>query len=157
MAFTTTSVPQAILFISVAGSGKAAIGTKAAGRLSWTFLDADNFYPTANIEKVKQGIRLKDEDRQPWLERLHSEIKERLGRQESVILACSTLKESYRATLSDQLPQSQLDVNPIRDCFQPRVSDFFSKELLDSQLATLEKPKDAIIVDARKSPDEVVN
>jgi len=34
---------------------------------------------------------------------------------------------------------------------------FFSKELLDSQFATLEKPKDAIIVDARKSPDEIVH
>lgn len=106
---------------------------------------------------MKQGIRLKDEDRRPWLERLHSELKERLGRQGSVILACSALKESYRATLSDQLPQFQLDANPIRDHLQHRVSHFFSKELLDSQFATLEKPKDAIIVDARKSPDEIVN
>jgi carbohydrate kinase (thermoresistant glucokinase family) len=104
---------------------------------------------------MKQGIRLKDEDRRPWLERLHSELKERLGRQESLILACSVLKE--RTTLSDQLPQFQLDANPIRDHLQHRVSHFFSKESLDSQFATLEKPKDAIIVDARKSPDEVVN
>ena len=61
--------------MGVAGSGKTAVGKGVATRLNWLFLDADVFHPAANIEKMKQGIPLNDEDRTPWLLALRDELK----------------------------------------------------------------------------------
>jgi gluconokinase len=154
--------PRAVILMGVAASGKTAVGKKVAERLHWTFLDADNFHPAANIEKMKHGIPLNDDDRVPWLQRLHDELQHQLTEGHSVILACSALKESYRNTLRDRISPLtfvllDVDAETIRDRLQHRTAHFFPKELMESQFATLEKPKDAIIVDARKPLDAVVD
>lgn len=153
---------QAVVLMGVAGSGKTAVGMQVAQKLGWLFLDADNFHPPANIEKMKHGIPLNDEDRAPWLRRLHDELQQQIDNGRSVILACSALKESYRKVLSDETTPPKfvyLDVDPetIQNRLQHRTAHFFPKELMESQFAALEKPKDAIIVDARKSLAEVVD
>jgi gluconokinase len=154
--------PQAIICMGVSGSGKTTIGKLAADRLGWIFLDADDFHPAANIEKMKHAIPLNDEDRQPWLDRLHQELRERLEKKESVILACSALKESYRSKLSDHLPELafvylDIDIETIRERLAHRAGHFFAKELLDSQFAALEKPKNAIYVNARQPAEAIVS
>ena len=148
--------------MGVAGSGKTAIGKGVAARLNWLFLDADDFHPAANIEKMKHGIPLNDQDRIPWLRALRNELRRLLAEGRSVILACSALKESYRKLLSDDVaPMSfvllDVDQETIRERLQHRSAHFFPKELMNSQFAALEKPKDAIIIDARKSLDEVID
>jgi gluconokinase len=153
---------KAAVLMGVAGSGKTAVGKQVADKLHWLFLDADDFHPPANIEKMKHGIPLTDEDRAPWLQRLHDELQHQVNDRRSVILACSALKESYRKILRDEtFPPTfiYLDVDPetIKERLSHRSSHFFPKELMDSQFATLEKPKDAVVVDARKSLDDVVN
>lgn len=147
--------------MGVAGSGKTAVGMQVAQKLDWIFLDADNFHPPANIEKMKHGIPLNDEDRAPWLKRLHDELQNQMAEGHSVILACSALKESYRSVLRDEVTPPTfvyLDVDPqtIRDRLQHRTAHFFPKELMESQFAALEKPKGAIIIDARKPLQEVI-
>jgi gluconokinase len=154
--------PRAVVLMGVAGSGKTAVGKKLAEKLQWLFLDADSFHPAANIEKMKHGIPLNDDDRVPWLKRLHDELLNQLAEGHSVILACSALKESYRDALRDHVSplafvHLDVDAETIRNRLQHRTAHFFPKELLESQFATLEKPKDAIIVDARKTLDEVVD
>jgi gluconokinase len=154
--------PRAVILMGVAGSGKTAVGKKVAEKLNWTFLDADNFHPPANIEKMKLGIPLNDDDRVPWLQRLHDELQHQLTQRHSVILACSALKESYRNTLRDHISlltfvHLDVDAETIRNRLQHRTAHFFPKELMESQFATLEKPKDAVIVDARKPLDAVVD
>ena len=153
---------QAVVLMGVAGSGKTAVGMQVAQTLGWIFLDADNFHPPANIEKMKHGIPLNDQDRAPWLQRLHDELQHQVAEGHSVILACSALKESYRSVLRDEafpVKFVYLDVDPqtIRDRLQHRTAHFFPKELMESQFATLEKQKDALIVDARKPLAEVVD
>jgi gluconokinase len=154
--------PKAVILMGVAGSGKTAVGKGVAARLNWLFLDADDFHPAANIEKMKHGIPLNDQDRLPWLRALRDELKRLLAEGRSVILACSALKESYRKLLSDDVaPMSfvllDVDQETIRERLQHRSAHFFPKELMNSQFAALEKPKDAIIIDARKSLDEVTD
>jgi gluconokinase len=156
-----TKHSRAAILMGVAGSGKTAVGMRVAQKLDWIFLDADDFHPPANIEKMKHGIPLNDQDRAPWLQRLHDELQRHLVEGHSVILACSALKESYRKVLRDGVPPPKfvcLDVDPetIRDRLEHRTTHFFPKELMESQFAALEKPKDAVIIDARKSLDEVV-
>jgi carbohydrate kinase (thermoresistant glucokinase family) len=154
--------PHAVILMGVAGSGKTAVGTQTAARLHWLFLDADNFHPPANIEKMKHGIPLNDADRVPWLQRLHDELQHQTNAGRSVILACSALKESYRKILRDEALQPTfvyLDVDPetISARLSQRAAHFFPKALMDSQFAALEKPKDAVVIDARKPLDEVVD
>jgi gluconokinase len=157
-----TNHPQAVVLMGVAGSGKTAVGMQVAQKLSWIFLDADNFHPPANIEKMKHGIPLNDQDRAPWLQRLHDELQDQMAEGHSVVLACSALKETYRKVLRDEVSPPTfvyLDVDPetIRDRLQHRTAHFFPKELMESQFAALEKPKDAVIVDARKPLADVVD
>jgi gluconokinase len=152
--------PKAAVLIGVAGSGKTAVGTKLARQLHFLFLDADDFHPAANIEKMKHGIPLTDEDRDPWLHRLHDELQRQLAAGRSVILACSALKAAYRKILKEGMPQLvfiylAIDRETIRRRLGSR-SHFFPKELMDSQFAALEKPCDAIWVDARQSIEQVV-
>src|ERR1700741_3158442 len=92
-----------ILVMGTTGAGKTTVGKLIAQTLGWTFLDADDFHPQANIEKMKHGIPLTDDDRVPWLHRLHDELQHRLNEAQSVILACSALKESYRRALRDRV------------------------------------------------------
>jgi gluconokinase len=88
--------PRAMILMGVAGSGKSTVGASLAERLDWSFLDADDFHPAANVEKMSNGIPLNDEGRMPWLRRLHDELEHRLASGASVVLGCSALKESYR-------------------------------------------------------------
>ncbi len=74
--------------MGVAGSGKTAVGKGVAARLNWLFLDADDFHPAANIEKMKHGIPLNDQDRIPWLRALRNELRRLLAEGRSVIVAC---------------------------------------------------------------------
>jgi gluconokinase len=148
--------------MGVSGSGKTAVGTRLAEKLPYEFLDADNFHPPANIEKMKHGIPLTDEDRIPWLHNLHREIASRLSQGKSAILACSALKESYREMLREGLSQIRfvylhVDRETLVQRLQQRKGHFFPKELLDSQLATLEVPHDALVVEEDRPLDEVVD
>ena len=52
-----------LLVMGVTGSGKTTVGKLLAQRLGWLFLDADDFHPPQNIEKMKHGVSLTDEDR----------------------------------------------------------------------------------------------
>jgi gluconokinase len=161
---TSFSMPEpcAIILMGVAGSGKTAVGSRAAKRLGWLFLDADDFHPPANVEKMKRGIPLDDNDRAPWLERMNAELRRLVAEGRSVILACSALKDAYREKLRDQLPEARfvfldVDRNTLLERLQKRQAHFFPKELLDSQLATLEQPHDAFVVDANRPIDAVVD
>jgi gluconokinase len=153
--------PLAIILMGVSGSGKTAVGVGLAGVLQCQFLDGDNFHPPANVEKMREGVPLTDEDRVPWLENLHRELATRLGRGETVVLACSALKESYRSILGHALPQVRfvflkVDKETLMKRLQNRHGHFFPSSLLESQLATLEPPKGAFVVEENRPLDNVV-
>ena len=56
-----------IVVMGVSGSGKTTIGKMLANKLNLSYYDADDFHPQSNISKMKSGIALNDDDRQPWL------------------------------------------------------------------------------------------
>ena len=94
-----------IVLMGVSGSGKTTVGTELARQLSWTFVDADDFHPTANVEKMHRGIPLNDEDRRPWLAAIHQRLLEAAHNGESVVLACSALKHAYQEYLQHEEPE----------------------------------------------------
>ncbi|MGB6596161.1 MAG: gluconokinase [Candidatus Acidiferrum sp.] len=149
-----------VIVMGTTGSGKTTIGTLLAKRLRWEFMDADAFHPPSNVEKMKHGIPLTDADREPWLKALHDKILEWYSESRNVVLACSALKQSYRDELRATAGVKFVYLKGSYELFSKRVlarkGHFAKQDLLASQFADLEEPKDAITVDARKSPQEMV-
>lgn len=148
------------ILMGVSGSGKTTIGEKLARALGLPFYDADDFHPTANINKMSRGIPLTDADRLPWLEGLAKNLQswnEGIG----AVLACSALKEEYRKILRQGIPVTwiYLDGSPkmILQRLEARSGHFMSSVLLDSQLETLEVPDYAIHADISLGVVEIVN
>lgn len=152
-----------VVLMGVSGAGKTTIGTLLAERTGAIFADADDFHPLANKQKMAAGNPLTDEDRQPWLERLNQLLRDWHASGVSGVLACSALKQQYRETLATALPPGTLSfclLEASRDLLAHRLEErhheFMTPRLLDSQLATLEPPKDAWVVKNDRTPDEVV-
>jgi gluconokinase len=147
-----------LVIMGVSGSGKTTIAQALARRLNFEFIEGDEFHSRANREKMHSGIPLTDADRKPWLEVLRSRIVAMLARKGNAVLTCSALRQSYRDTLA--MPGVKfiyLKVSPavVRERLAKRRGHFFNPALLESQLATLEEPRDAIVVDADKPDLEV--
>ena len=87
------------VIMGVSGCGKTTIGQGLANQLGCPFYDGDNFHPPENIAKMSSGIPLNNDDRKPWLKRLHSIIVDHLNRDEMAVVACSALKKRYRDIL----------------------------------------------------------
>jgi gluconokinase len=149
-----------IVLMGVTGSGKTTIGRLLSRELNWKFYDADDFHTPANIEKMRSGTPLNDEDRRPWLERLNELIRRCLERNETAVLACSALKESYREFLliDDRVRLIYLkgDSGIIQKRLSERREHYMNPSLLDSQFETLEEPERGWHVDISLSPDEIV-
>jgi gluconokinase len=152
-----------VIVFGVSGAGKTTIGKLLAQELGWRFYEADDCHSQANIEKMRSGIPLTDEDRWPWLENLRQLIKRSLEAGENAVLACSALKRAYRERLrvSDEVKFVFLhgDYALIEKQLRQRRSHFMNPELLRSQFADLEKPKpdeDVITVELGRTPEEIV-
>lgn len=150
-----------ILVMGVAGSGKTTIGLKLAGELGWSFADADDFHPPANIAKMAAGEPLTDTDRAPWLAALRRHIEGCLSRGENAVVTCSALKESYRQVLvadTAQVKLVHLHGSPelLRSRLNQRQGHFMRPAMLDSQLAALETPTHALSIDVVETPEAIV-
>lgn len=152
-----------VIVFGVSGAGKTTIGKLLAKRLGWRFLEADDFHPRANIEKMRSGRPLTDEDRWPWLERLREQISISLASKQDAVLACSALKRAYREHLrvSGEVKFVFLrgDYALIAERLRHRRGHFMNPELLRSQFADLEEPKsdeDVLTIGLGRTPHELV-
>jgi gluconokinase len=150
------------MIFGVSGAGKTTLGKLLARKLGWPFYEADDFHSPANVEKMRAGIPLTDEDRWPWLESLRELIK-RLDAKEDAVLACSALRHAYRRFLrvNDQVKFVYLrgDYALIADQLRKRKGHFMNPELLESQFADLEEPRAAegiLTVELGRTPRELV-
>lgn len=88
-----------VLLMGVSGAGKTAVGQRLADRLGWSFVDADDLHPAANVARMKAGVPLTDEDRLPWLLSVRAAMVEHAESGRSLVVACSALKHAYRELL----------------------------------------------------------
>jgi carbohydrate kinase (thermoresistant glucokinase family) len=129
-----------VVVMGVSGSGKTTIGAALADALGLPFVDGDALHPAANVAKMAAGIPLDDADRAPWLDAVGQ-----LLAAGPVVVACSALKRVYRDRLRAAAPTLQLVfLDGSRDLLASRMAarpgHFMPTTLLDSQLATLERP-----------------
>lgn len=153
--------PRFFIIMGVSASGKSTVGKLLAERLGWDFYDGDDFHPPANIAKMAAGIPLDDQDRAPWLARLRELIRTCLEQNRPGVLACSALKQSYRDELLQGNPGARFvylrgDYETILARISSRPGHYMKADMLKSQFAALEEPTDAIVVDVRLSPDQMV-
>ena len=146
------------IVMGVAGCGKTTIGSKLARSLGVLFLDADDFHPEANLKKMSSGTPLDDSDRIPWLEILREELRSNRG----CVLACSALKQHYRSMLEDTDRDTVfilLDISKetARCRLCSRANHFMPETLVDSQFDSLERPTDALVVDAEEPVNSVLD
>lgn len=152
-----------VVLMGVCGSGKTEIGRRVAARLGCDFLDGDDFHPPANVEKMRAGAALTDADRWPWLDRLAAEIGGRLEGGTGAVVACSALARRYRDRLGLARPGIVLvhlagDRDLLAGRLAARRGHFMPPSLLDSQLATLERPaadERAVTIDVAALPDAI--
>ena len=135
-----------IIVMGVSSSGKSTVGQSIARRLHVPFLDGDGYHPEANVEKMRAGTPLTDEDRWPWLERLAQALHEAADRKDAAVGACSSLKRAYRDYLVEKAgePIRFVYLKGSRDVIGERMArrkhEYMPTSLLDSQFATLEEP-----------------
>jgi gluconokinase len=134
--------------MGVSGAGKTTIGRSLAGELGWPFLDGDDFHPPQSVAKMAAGVALDDADRWPWLDSLNQQLKQ----QQSAVLACSALKESYRQRLTRGVGQFRFvylhgSFELIAARLAQRRHRYMPAALLRSQFEALEPPAQAIAVD----------
>ncbi len=147
--------------MGVTGSGKTTVGNLLAERLECGFSDADDFHPPANVEKMRSGTPLQDEDRWPWLAALRKAIDGWQEQGVSHIVACSALKHAYRQILSPDDDVVFVFLKGSADVIGPRLKarqgHYMNPDLLGSQFDALEEPVDAVTVDIAKTPEEIAD
>jgi gluconokinase len=151
-----------IVMTGAAGAGKTTVGRELAQALGWRLIEGDDYHSPASVAKMRAGIALTDADRAPWLAALHRLIDTAVSRREHLVVACSALRERYRTELRGGLPGVRLvylraDEPTLRRRLSARTGHFAGPALLDSQLAALEPPADALAIDATLPPRQIVD
>ena len=132
-----------VVVMGVSGTGKTTVAEHLVTKLGWPFAEGDTFHPAANVDKMRHGIPLDDNDRWPWLQSLADWIGARETTGENAVVTCSALKRSYRELLRTGHPSvwfAHVASTPeaLRVRLTQRAGHYMPPSLLDSQLATLE-------------------
>jgi len=153
-----------IIIFGVSGAGKTTVGKLLARELDWHFYEADDFHSPANVEKMRRGSPLTDDDRWPWLDSLRALIRRCLNTGENAVLACSALKRAFRQHLRVS-PKVKLiflrgDYELIAGQLRGRRDHFMNPALLRSQFADLEEPQpdeEITTIELGRSPRDLVD
>ncbi|WP_458094652.1 gluconokinase [Roseomonas sp. WA12] len=159
-----SGAPTVLVIMGVAGCGKTTAAIELANTMGWTYQEGDSLHPPENVEKMRGGTPLTDEDRWPWLGAIAGVIDAWLAEGTSAVLTCSALKRVYRDIIIGDRPGVRLvyiqgDRTLLQERLAGRRGHYMPPSLLDSQLATLEEPapeENPIVVSARHAPQEIV-
>lgn len=143
-----------IVVTGVSGSGKTTVGRALAEAVSGTFHDADDYHSANNIGKMARGVPLSEKDRRPWIDALRPEIERWRRSQDIVVLACSALTERIRNDFGLRANGVRIvHLEGERNLLEARMRSrrhFMAPELLASQLQLLERPAQALVLDAAR-------
>jgi gluconokinase len=161
---TAKGTPTSVVVMGVSGSGKSTVAAGLVERLGWEFAEGDDFHPPANVEKMRSGTPLGDEDRWPWLRTLAAWIGDHERAGKSVVVTCSALKRAYRDVLREGHPSVWFahvtaDAELLRERVTHRTGHYMPSTLLESQLALLEPLQDdepGAGVSGAGAPEDVV-
>ncbi|MCU1536354.1 MAG: gluconate kinase [Humibacillus sp.] len=141
--FEPPTIADIVIVMGVSGSGKSTIAKGLSTLTGWEFAEGDAFHSDANVEKMRSGQALTDDDRWPWLESIGDWISAKEAAGESAVVTCSALRRVYRDLLRRGRPHVRfLHIEApsalIQDRMEHRPGHYMPPSLLPSQLATLE-------------------
>jgi gluconokinase len=156
---------RALVVMGVSGCGKSTVAEALCARTGAAMIEGDEFHPAHNVEKMRAGKPLTDEDRQGWLERLAQETNHRLLATQQLVLTCSALKRRYRDTLRQGIPKLgflflELSEAEATRRVSNRLGHYMPASLVHSQFQDLEPPRDeawVLTVSATRTPAEIVD
>ncbi len=156
--------PRVLVVMGVSGVGKTTIARALDEHLHWPFQEGDELHPPANVEKMRAGTPLTDEDREPWLEAVARWIEARRAEGQGGIITCSALKRRYRDTIvrghaDVRILYLKADRALIAGRLAQRQHHYMPASLLDSQLGTLQEPtadERPIVVPVHRAPADTV-
>jgi gluconokinase len=154
-----------VVVMGPAGAGKSSVAGRLAQRLAWPFVEGDTFHPPSNIEKMRSGHPLDDDDRRDWLAALAQQIARWREAGVSGVLTCSALKRAYRDRLRSADPELvivylEADEALLRHRVSGRSGHYMPPQLVASQLAALEPPgpeEGPIVLDARAPLERLID
>jgi gluconokinase len=155
-----------VVVMGVSGSGKTTVGRALAARLGWQFTDADDLHPKANVDKMRRGIALTDDDREPWIRAVERTIDDHVARRVDLVLACSALRRRHRDVMRAHVDAGDLRFVLLDGSYElidarmrARAGHFMPEALLRSQFDTLERPApgEALVVDVAPPVPDVVD
>ena len=151
-----------VIVMGVTGAGKTTVGRALAEALGWEFHDGDELHSEAAKHKMHLGIALDDADRAPWLAAIRKLIQDMLSEGRDGVVACSALKQAYRDEIGVDPELVKVvylkgSKDVIAERLRNRAGHFMNPDLLQSQIDTLEEPRDAIAVDVSMAPEAIVS
>ena len=152
---------KVIFVIGVSGCGKSTIGKIISKEFNIPFFDADDYHPESNIKKMTAGQSLNDADRFDWLNDLNKLASKQI-KKTGCVIACSALKQKYRTQLSQNIERKCEFIhlygtyNEVLQRLKNRNGHFMPNSLLKSQFETLEYPEDALNINIKLSPIEIM-
>lgn len=143
-----------IFVMGVSGCGKSSVSKLISSSKSYIYMDADDFHPVENVEKMRNGIPLTDSDRKPWLLSLNEMATLCNNEEKGLVVACSCLKPEYRMLLQKGIRESVLFIylkgsfEVISERMKMRSAHYFSGDaMLKSQFETLVEPLSTEAID----------
>lgn len=142
---------ELLVIMGVSGCGKSTIASQLCELTGWTMIEGDSLHPAVNRQKMAAGEPLTNDDRMPWLDAIAGLVNE--CSDDPVVLACSSLNETIRNRLTKgverpcrwiflEVPEEVLKLR-----MEGRKGHFMPSSLLQSQLAALDPPVDAVKID----------
>lgn len=149
-----------MVVMGVAGCGKTTVASMIARSIEATLGDADDLHPPSNIEAMRHGVPLTDDERAPWLTNIADWLARRAASGTVGVITCSALKRSYRDRLrTSGIPTYFVHLTGSRELLAARIrgrsGHFMPPGLLDSQLAILERletDENGIELDIHRTP-----
>ena len=149
-----------VVIMGVSGCGKSSVGEGLSRHLGIPYRDGDDLHPPANVEKMRAGVPLTDDDRWPWLDR----VAQVLALEAPVIVGCSALRRAYRDRLRAGAggPVRFIHLTGSREVISARMAKrtghYMPSSLLDSQFAALEvpAPTEALAIDIDQPLDAII-
>lgn len=158
------TIRRPIIVMGVAGCGKSSVGMRLAETLGLPYREGDDLHPQTNIAKMSAGTPLNDDDRWPWLDRIGEILANHA--ESGIVLTCSSLKKVYRdrlrAAAGGRLAFVFLDGSKalLTQRMGNREGHFMPTSLLESQLATLERPDEeagVVVVNIDNTPEMIID